>query len=209
MAGERKLTAQDALALKEKVKAEMLRRCHSGSVASYGGAEYDFTAPPAPGGPVLGEHLKKNLAPMNAVNGDGLPAYPGPLTAQGQAAMETKIEAWATRSLTDRSATDCKSGCTGTCYSACSTGCTGGCSSGCASGCGDACSTGCTSGCTGCTGCTGCSYGCANTCSGACGGICSNDCGLECSTACQDGCAITCYSDCTGTCGDRCERTGP
>lgn len=198
---ERKLLASDALALKEKVKAEMLRRCQSGSVAGYGGSDYDFTVPPEAGGRVLGEHLEKNLIPMQAVNGDGLPTYPGPLTAQGQAAMETKIEAWALRSMTDTSATDCKSGCTGTCYTACSTGCTGGCAS--------ACSTGCTSGCTGCTGCTGCSYGCANTCSGSCGAICSNDCGLQCSTACQEGCAITCTADCTGTCGDRCERTGP
>ena len=35
--------------LKAKVKAEMLRRSKSGSVAAYGGADYDYSVAPGPG----------------------------------------------------------------------------------------------------------------------------------------------------------------
>lgn len=52
-------------------------------MAAYGGTDYDFTAVPQDGGPLLGEHLKKNLVPMQAVNDAGLPFYPGPLTKGG------------------------------------------------------------------------------------------------------------------------------
>lgn len=193
MANDRKLLTADALNLKARVKAEMLRRSYSGSVAAYGGTAYDFSTKPVNDGPVLGEHLKKNLEPMRAVNGDGLPAYPGPLTKSGQEAMETKIAAWKTRSLTDRSASDCKSGCTGTCYSGCQTGCYTTCTS----------CTGCTGTCTGsCQGCSGtCTGGCTNSCSG-CGGSCSNDCsgcGSGCSGDCDGGCR-GCGSGCSGSC---------
>ena len=68
--------------------------------------DYDFTAVPQDGGPLLGEHLKKNLVPMQAVNDADLPVYPGPLTREGQEAMETKIDAWKTRSITDRGASE-------------------------------------------------------------------------------------------------------
>lgn len=178
MAGDRKLLSQDVIALKAKVKAEMLRRSYSGSVAAYGGAAYDFTTPPANGGPVLGEHLKKNLEPMRAVNPDGLPTYPGELDKQGQAAMETKVTAWGTRAITDRTASDCQNGCTGTCYSSCTTGCYTGCSGSCSGGCSDDCG-GCDGGCDG--GCTsscsdGCSSGCEGDCHGSCDGGCSGDC---------------------------------
>ena len=93
----RKLLSTDVTNLKAKVKAEMNRRRYNGSVASYGGTAYDFSTAPASLGPVKGEHLSKNLTPMRAVNGAGLPSYPGTLTESGQAAMEAKINAWATR----------------------------------------------------------------------------------------------------------------
>ena len=44
------------VALKARVKAECQRRNGSGSVASYGGAAYDYTTPPRQGGTVLKEH---------------------------------------------------------------------------------------------------------------------------------------------------------
>lgn len=179
----RKLLSTDAINLKAKVKAEMLRRCQSGSVAAYGGAAYDFTNPPTKDGPVKGEHLKKILEPMRAINPDGLPEYPCELTEQQQVLMENKITNWAKRSITDRSASDCKSGCTGTCYSGCTTGCYTGCSS--------------------CSGCDGCSDDC-DGCRG-CGGACSDDCRNACTTGCKSscdgdckGCGSSCSSDCIG-----------
>lgn len=198
MANDRKLLTADAVNLKAKVRAEMLRRSRTGSVAAYGGTDYDFTAVPQDGGPLLGEHLKKNLVPMQAVNDADLPVYPGPLTREGQEAMETKIDAWKTRSITDRSASDCKSSCTGTCYTGCTTGCYTGCS-GC-SGCGGACSSSCTGTCSGgCSGCSGtCSGGCTG-CSGTCSGECTS-CTGSCYYSCTKNCSWDCYSSCTGTC---------
>lgn len=190
---DRKILSSDFATLKAKVKAEMLRRSYSGSVVAYGGVGYDFATPPVNGGPLLGEHLKKNLVPMQAVNPTGLPTYPVGLTQAGQAAMETKITAWATRGITDRSATDCKSGCTGTCYTTCQTGCYTGCSgcSGCGSGCADDCD-----------GCDGCSGGC-DGCSG-CGGRCSDSC-TGCEGTCDGGCDGDCEGGCSGSCGSQCE----
>ena len=114
MPTDTKLRPADADNLTAKDRGVMLRPRRTGSVAAYGGTDYDFTAVPQDGGPLLGEHLKKNLVPMQAVNDADLPVYPGPLTREGQEAMETKIDAWKTRSITDRSASDCKSSCTGT-----------------------------------------------------------------------------------------------
>lgn len=196
MANDRKLLTADFKNLKAKVKAEMLRRQYQGSVTAYGSATYDYASAPTDNGPVLGEHLKKNLDPMNAVNGDGLPVYPGELTKAGQDLMETKINAWATRSITDRASSDCKSGCTGTCHTTCQTGCYTGCTdscSGCGSGCAGGCS-GCGSGCAG--GCSGCGSGCAGGCSG-CGSGCAGGC-QGCGGACSSGCGNGCGSSCSG-----------
>lgn len=182
---DRKMLTSDFLALKAEVKAEMLRRCHSGSVAEYGGEGYDFSTPPTDGGPLLGEHLEKNLAPMQAVDPDGLPVYPGGLDRQGLEAMETKVQAWKTRALTDESGSDCKAGCTGTCYAGCATGCK------------QECSGACKDTCKGCDGCDGCDGGC-DGCDG-CGGACSN----SCRNTCKDGCSKTCTDSCSG-CGSSC-----
>lgn len=158
----RRLLTTDAINLKAKVKAEMKRRKYSGSVASYGGTAYDFTTTPTNNSAVKGEHLKKNLEPMQAVNGSGLPTYPGKLTRAGQEAMEAKIDAWETRSASDRSGTDCASGCTGMCYTGCESGCYG-------------CGSGCADDCDGCDGCSGCGSGCADSCSGDCDAGCKGD----------------------------------
>lgn len=187
MAGNRKIQSIDFINLKAKVKAEMLRRSYSGSVAAYGGTAYDYISPPTSDGPIRGEYLEKNLLPMQAVNGDGLPYYPSVLDQAGQEAMETKVAAWATRGITDRSATDCKSGCTGTCYSSCQTGCYSGCSS-----------------CSGCSGCSGCGSGCAGGCSG-----CGSGCSTSCSGGCSTGCGVECSGTCDTSCFSRCARTGP
>lgn len=186
--GARRILSTDAINLKTKVKAEMIRRCYSGSVAAYGGTDYDFSTAPTSTGPLLGEHLKKNLVPMQAVNADGLPTYPGTLTQAQIRVMETKIAAWATRGIADRTATDCKNGCTGTCYSSCQTGCYSSCTS--CTGCSGGCSGDCDGGCSGCgSGCSGSCRGCSGTCSGGCSGNCKGGC----SGGCND-CSI-----CTGS----------
>lgn len=204
------LKAERFTALKAKVKAEMLRRNQSGSVASYGGASYDYTVTPAAGKVLLQEHLDKLSVPMSAVNSTSIPGKTGQrvVTEAELSAMEAKVAAWAARSITDTSGSDCKSGCTGTCYTGCATGCTG-CGSGCPDSC-TSCGSGCPTGCSGCgsgcpDGCSGCGSGCPDGCSG-CGSGCPDGCS-GCGSGCPDGCkgcgstcGLACSSDCTSFC---------
>ena len=196
-------------ALKAKVKAEMLRRSQSGSVASYGGSSYDYTVTPAAGKTVRKEHRDKLIEPMRAVNSDVVPTAKGTIEEAELANLETRVAVWKARSITDQSGSDCKAGCTGTCYTGCATGCSGcgsgcpggcsGCGSGCptsCSGCGSGCPNGCSSCPSGCSGCSGCGSGCSGGCSG-CGGVCS------------DGCPGSCVgSGCSDVCVNACSRSG-
>ena len=177
------ISAERFTALKAKVKAEMLRRNQSGSVAEYGGAAYDYTNAPAAGRVIQKEHIEKLTGPMRAVNPDLVPEPGGIVTEAELSNLETRIMAWAQRGITDTSATDCKSGCTGTCYTGCATGCSG------------TCSAACRNDCTG---------GCKTGCSGSCGYACSNDCTGECGYACQGECTDYCTGGCSGTCTDFC-----
>lgn len=180
-------------ALKAKVKAEMLRRNQSGSVAAYGGSEYDYAQPPAQGGVVRSEHREKVITPMRAVNSDLVDEAQGAAIGEEELAdMETRVEVWATRTITDQSGSDCKSGCTGTCYTGCTTGCKG-CGSGCTGGC-----TGCGSGCP--NGCSGCGTGCGTACWKGCSQGCTDTCPNECSSS---GCAYNCTGACS-MCGNTC-----
>lgn len=188
-----KIQADRFAALKAKVKAECLRRCYSGSVAGYGGADYDYTAAPASGRVIRQEHRDKLIAPLRAINPDGIAQRTGPgaVSEAELANMEAKVTAWSARDLADTSGSDCKSGCTGACYGGCATGCSG-CSGGCS---------GCGSGCSG--GCSGCGSGCPNSCSGctgACGGACSADCTGECKGTCTGGCQNSCTGGCSWDC---------
>ena len=169
------ISAERFTALKAKVKAEMLRRNQSGSVAEYGGAAYDYTNAPAAGRVIQKEHIEKLTGPMRAVNPDLVPAPGGIVTEAELANLETRITAWAQRAITDKTATDCKSGCTGTCYSGCGTTCSGTCSAACANDC------------------TG---GCRTTCTGSCTNSCTEGCSLSCSDNCQTGCNDTCKDTC-------------
>lgn len=56
--------------LKARVKAECLRRAKSGSVTSYGGADYDYSITPSTGVIIKKEHKDKNATPLNAINSD-------------------------------------------------------------------------------------------------------------------------------------------
>ena len=179
------ISAERFTALKAKVKAEMLRRNQSGSVAEYGGAAYDYTNAPAAGRVIQKEHIEKLTGPMRAVNPDLVPEPGGIVTEAELSNLETRITAWAQRGITDTSATDCKSGCTGTCYTGCATGCSTTCSGTCSGSCGDSCS-----------------YNCTNTCKDFCG---SNVCETSCTTACVDTCQGTCKQTCGDWCKDNCQ----
>lgn len=211
------LKAERFTALKAKVKAEMLRRNQSGSVAAYGGSSYDYTVKPASGKVLLQEHLDKLSVPMSAVNSTSIPGKTGQrvVTEAELSAMEARVSAWAARSITDTSGSDCKSGCTGTCYTGCATGCTG-CGSGCPDSC-TSCGSGCPTGCSGCgsgcpDGCSGCGRGCADGCDGDCDGGCKgcgsgcpngcSGCGSGCTDSCAENCAFGCSNSCKVTCSN-------
>ena len=189
------ILAAELIALKAKIKAEVLRRNQSGSVAAYGGTAYDYvsgTDTPVAGQVIKPDAYNKIVTPTLAINNVGSHATiatGGVIRALGD--VNTKVTAWATRALTDTSATDCKSGCTGTCYTGCSTGCYSGCTS--CSGCGSTCSGGCLGcgstcggGCTSCTGCLGCSAACTDTCDMGCQGTCRWACTVGCADSCTD-----------------------
>ena len=199
--------AERFAALKAKVKAEMLRRNQSGSVASYGGTAYDYTAAPAAGRTVRREHRDKLIEPMRAVNSDVIPAARGVISESELQNLETRAAVWAARSITDKSGSDCKSGCAGTCYTGCATGCSGcsgSCSGGC-SGCGSGCPDGCSSCPSGCSGCSGCGSGCPGGCSG-CGSGCPGGCS-GCGSGCPSGCSGCGNGSCGVTCGHSCKVT--
>ena len=52
-------SASDFIELKSKVKAEMLRRCYTGSLEGYGSEAYDFFIMPQSGGQILTEQANK------------------------------------------------------------------------------------------------------------------------------------------------------
>ena len=189
------ISAERFTALKAKVKAEMLRRNQSGSVAEYGGAAYDYTSAPAAGRVIQKEHIEKLTGPMRAVNPDLVPAPGGIVTEAELANLETRITAWAQRAIVDKTATDCKSGCTGTCYTGCATGCSGGCSGTCSGSCGGACSNNCTGDCEGCSG--SCTNECKGTCLAHCAGGCGGNCTQECWHQCYFNCNTSCYTGCS------------
>lgn len=188
--------------LKAKIKAECQRRAYVGSVTSYAGSSYDYSAAPATDTIIKKEHYEKIAVPMNAITGDVATDGARVVSDAELTAMETKVTTLSNISLgVSQANTGCNASCTGLCSTGCYDSCTSCTScSGC-SGCGDGC-TGCGSGCTG-----GCLGGCQTTCSGYCAG-CSGSCAGSC-TSC-DGCTGSCSSSCWssaaggGTCGSLC-----
>ena len=223
------LSAEQVNQLKAKIKAEMLRRRGTGSLASYGTAAYDFTVTPIEGQTILTEHGQKTVDLLLKI------APHGDLTEVQQNApipngFDTELLSYvdSLAAETDptgynpQASSSCNTSCTGLCTTACTstcTSCTGTCAGSC-SGCSGSCSGTCTS-CSGCSGCSGCGSGCASgcygcsscsgTCSG-CSGTCQGSCGSGCSSCvgkctgcggcgpCGGACTTNCNSACTGAC---------
>ena len=54
--------------LKARIKNEVNRRKHTGSVTSYGTTAYDYTNAPEAGKPIESEHYNKLVEPLRAIN---------------------------------------------------------------------------------------------------------------------------------------------
>lgn len=205
------MTADQIKTLKAQVKAEMLRRKYTGSVASYGGAAFDFTVQPTKDGPILAEHGNKVIQPINAVK----PVAGLPNAVQGQPIPAAFDYAGLTKIVNDMAAipaTAANGGCSGSCTGLCQGGCATGCSS-CTGSCSGGCTGTCDGSCDGCSGscdgtCTGCGSGCSGTCTG-CGSGCSSGCEGTCTgSGCGFGCGGgNCTATCVGSCYDTCSGT--
>ena len=179
------ILASELVAIKARVKAEMLRRNQVGSLTAYGGSSYDYTVTPTAGGKILPEHWNKIITPMNAMVNTGLSTVSSGQKIPPLNTINTLLTQAEGYSITG-STTNCKSSCSGLCVGTCKSTCGSGCSGNCSGGCSDAC----TDVCTGCTG----------NCKGGCSKTCKTDCALQCGNSCKDSCIVGCSYGCRGTC---------
>lgn len=175
--------ASEFIALKARVKAEMLRRKYKGTLVAYGSSAYDYEVQPTEGGVVLPEHVNKIATPLNAINDTVISEVDSGDVIKAIDALDTFLTKAEGYSVTS-SSTDCKSSCSGLCVTGCGTSCKG-------------CSGTCTGGCSGCSGCRGCS---------GCGGVCSSSCISACDTTCQGQCKDSCYGGCKTGCKGSCRN---
>lgn len=195
--------------LKEKVKAECLRRKYTGSVENYGSSTYDFSNEPTVGGIIEKEYYDKNATPLNAINNNLVPKA-NITNAENIALndeiynMDYQVSAWMTTDKVNDKHTDCANSCTGLCLSctgSCTSGCSNTCRANCANNCTGTCGSGCTNACRGCG--SGCSGSCSGDCDSGCKGTCTVTCGYSgCAGLCQEGCKNECTQGCTKSCGD-------
>ena len=194
------LTASEIIAIKAKVKAEMQRRCGTGSMTSYAGSSWDFSTTPTSGGKILTEHGHKVIAPLIAVKSQG-----NLTDAQQGAKMPSDFNNSKLNNIVDGYASEATTTSSSSCQASCSGLCTTGCYSGCTS------CTGCTGSCTGscssgCSGCSGCGHMCSDDCSSSCEGHCTAKCGGTC-FGCTGSCDTGCYGGCEGSCDTSCAST--
>ena len=179
--------------LKARVKAECLRRCHTGSVAEYGGEKYEYTNSPTEDHTVDVEHYEKLALPLSKIHSEKVPSLDGRRIVFDEdiTEFEAALTLFETRPMTDKTRGDCETSCTGACYTGCSGDCTGGCETTCSGECQGSC--------------TGCGSGCANTCEGSCSGGCSSSRSGGCKSSCTVTCGNTgCVGSCLGLCSAGC-----
>lgn len=182
---QNQILASDFVSLKARVKAEMNRRCRSGSLTAYAGAAYDYSVVPANGVIVKPEHLNKLVVPINAISPSGYTEKAAGDAVPELATLDAKLAAHEAYPMRG-SGSDCASGCSGLCSSGCYNSC---------SGCGGSCS----------YDCSGCSGTCTGDCQGTCSGGCSTSCGGACwRDGCTSNCTAACRMDCTGGCKGNC-----
>lgn len=187
------MTADEINAIKKKVKAEMQRRHGTGSMATYAGTNWDFTALPATGGKVQTEHGHKVIAPIIAVKPQGNltdAAAGAKIPSDFNTANLNKIVDTYAAEATTTPHSSCQASCSGLCTTGCYSGCSG-CLSSCINGCAYECTNSCTASCM-----LDCVTGCENTCKITCFKVCLNSCVGGCESGCEGGCEGTCRGIC-------------
>lgn len=169
------ISAERLVALRAKVKAEMIRRSNSGhgenaSMRRFATSDYDYNISPVTGGDITDEHIQKIIDPLLNV-ADFLQDNSLQQNHSGADVIVDQAEKFVdalSRIDEQATASGCRGSCTGLCAGSCASGCQG---------------------------CSGCSNGCATTCARGCSDGCSTSCG---------GCSSGCFSGCTHTCGSGC-----
>lgn len=186
--------AQEMIDLKARVKAEMNRRCHNGSLTAYAGIAYDYTVVPEVGGQMFTEHVNKIVVPMNAITASGMEEQVVGDQAMAMDGIDAKLTVYEVEPMQENGTSSCSGACSGLCVGGCYNNC-----SGCGSSCSYNCSTDC--GVDGCSNCTGyCKGGCKENCTGGCKGTCNTEC-TNCGARCANNCENTCRGECLGGCG--------
>lgn len=163
-----KVTAEDFIALKEKVKTELARRSYTGSVKQYA---TDYTDMPTLKKKIKTSHILEIVDTANKIN-DIDYDLSEPIVIRSLESIDNFIQDLSeidvhVQTLAE---TGCKQSCTGLCLNSCY----------------DAC-----------RGCSGeCSSTCVNKCGGTCQGACYDGCGV-CSRSCSGNCKSTCTAVCT------------
>lgn len=179
-----KITAEDFNNLKAKVKAEMLRRKYTGSVAAYG---TDYSDVPTQKGKIKAVHIQEIVNPLNQITATNYTNTAAKSKILAMQQLETLVTTLAAKNVNPANTdTGCDASCTGLCRTACSETCDG-----------------CTGSCTGtCQGCSGTCYEqCADNCSTTCRGSCSGGCDGTCKGKCKGTCTINCAPTCTSGVG--------
>ena len=79
--------------LKSRVKAECLRRCHTGSVAEYGGEKYEYTNSPTEDHTVDVEHYEKLALPLSKIHSEKVPSLDAGFEARRKV-LEAENKHW-------------------------------------------------------------------------------------------------------------------
>lgn len=173
-----KITAEDFNNLKAKVKAEMLRRKYTGSVAAYG---TDYSDVPTQKGKIKAVHIQEIVNPLNQITTTNYTNTAAKSKILAMQQLETLVTTLAAKNVNPGNTdTGCNASCTGLCRTACSETCDG---------------------------CTGSCTGTCQGCSGTCYEQCADNCSTTCKGSCSGGCGGTCKGKCKGTCTTNCAPT--
>lgn len=195
MASDRQVKAIEFESLKEKVKAEMLRRNGYGPLTSYGSSLYDYLVAAQSNNPLKLEHMAKNHTPLTQISPLDLPSDIDPILHEAEMKqLEAKVVAAASMPM-NSPINDCSAMCSGLCVTTCSGFCKETCTGTCEGGCKETCKGLCKETCLG-----GCDNTCKGGCTGDCGTSCAKGCGTNCTGGCSDTCGVDCISDCTKGC---------
>lgn len=168
--------AQEFVNLKLRVKAEMLRRSLVGSLASYGGDEYDYIYAPSTNFPITTEHGYKIWYPMEQINSTGTKEPKQNNILENFEVLESFLSESELLPIGVKNNSNCRASCSGLCQNTCSGSCSGTCTNRCSEGC---------------------SSSCTNSCDGSCEGFCEGGCAGYCTRACGDSaCGVICEGSC-------------